>query len=70
MSDKPTASALAAAYERVSRAILTGAVAGALERDERLRMIMVETLERLRLQIENDPAWFEGMIRPDSKPTP
>jgi hypothetical protein len=48
MRDKPTA--WAAASGRVSRTSLTGAVAGAPERDERLRVIVMAPLERRRSQ--------------------
>ena len=62
MTDRARRELLAAQFDRLRTAILTSDDLAKLPEDSELRRVMAKTLERLREQIERDPAWFERVL--------
>ena len=63
MSDDHTRAMFAAALERLRADLLAKVEVAELPADSAVRTMMIKTLDRLRAQLEHDPAGFEQEAR-------
>lgn len=63
MPDDHTRAMFAAALERLRADLLAKVEAAELPADSAVRAMMIKTLDRLRAQLEHDPAGFEQEAR-------